>query len=91
MYNIRCKQVIDNFKDDIQIEYEVNKINNTKTFRVSSLNAIGQRVVYEEFTSDIGNHRNINNNYIKALKLYNKLISQYYGKLYNSSQKSSKK
>lgn len=90
MNDIRCKQIIDSFKDDIQIEYEVNKTINTKTFRVSSLNPIGQRIIHEEFIADINNHKAISSNYSKALDLFNKLIAQYYGKFHNRIKEGTK-
>lgn len=88
MNKIRCKQVIDNFKDDVQIEYEVNE--EEKIFRVTSLNALGTRVIHEEFKGKIDNHKAINNAYLKARELYDKLISQYYGKFHNRVKESTK-
>lgn len=87
MNKIRCKQIVDNFKDDVQIEYEVN--DKAKIFRVSSINAIGQRVIHEELAAAHDNHRAISSNYNLCKDIYNKLISRYYGKLHNSVKENS--
>jgi len=88
MNKVRCKQIVDNFKDDIQIEYEVDEEN--KTFRVTSLNPLGQRIINEELTAPHNNHRAISTNYNLCKDIYNSLISQYYGKFHNRIKENSK-
>lgn len=88
MNKVRCKQIVDNFKDDIQIEYEVN--DEVKIFRVTSLSALGTRVVHEEYAGKIENHKAINNAYLKARELYDKLINEYYGKFHNRVKEDTK-
>ena len=82
------KKVIDNFKGDIQIEYEVNDTD--KIFRVTSLNPIGQRIIHEELSAPHANHKKISANYSRCLDIYNGLISQYYGKFHNRFKESAK-
>ena len=82
------KKVIDNFKGDIQIEYEVNDTD--KIFRVTSLNPIGQRIIHEELSASHSNHKKISANYSRCLDIYNGLISQYYGKFHNRFKESTK-
>lgn len=82
------KKVIDNFKGDIQIEYEVNDTD--KIFRVTSLNPIGQRIIHEELSAPHSNHKKISANYSRCLDIYNGLISQYYGKFHNRFKESTK-
>lgn len=82
------KKVVDNFKGDIQIEYEVNDTD--KIFRVTSLNPIGQRIIHEELSAPHSNHKKISLNYGYCLDIYNKLISQYYGKFHNRVKESTK-
>lgn len=83
------KKIVDDFKGDIQIEYEVNDTD--KIFRVTSLNTLGQRIIHEEFSAPHSNHKKISINYTKALDLYNSLITQYYGKFHNRVKESTKK
>lgn len=82
------KKVVDDFKGDIQIEYEVNDTD--KIFRVTSLNPIGQRIIHEELSAPHANHKKISYNYGCCLDIYNKLISQYYGKFHNRTKESTK-
>lgn len=82
------KKVVDDFKGDIQIEYEVNDTD--KIFRVTSLNPIGQRIIHEEFSAPHSNHKKISLNYNCCLDIYNSLIREYYGKFHNRAKESTK-